>query len=66
MYHALLSYVYEIEEIKDAANLPTKKYYQKLNPLYNLSFLDEKRKCDKVISNFNRINADVFFFQEYA
>jgi len=34
--------------------------------MYDLSFLDEDRKCQKVISNLKRIDADIMFFQEYA
>lgn len=37
-----------------------------MSPLYGLSFLDEDRKCAKVLANFSRIDADVFFFQEYS
>jgi hypothetical protein len=66
MYHTLLRHVYGISEIDEALNLSTDAYIKKFKPYFNLSFLDEKRKGEKVQKNFKRINADVFFFQEYS
>lgn len=66
MYHTLLKYVYKISEISDALALSPDAYLKKLKPMFNLSFLDEKRKGEKVQKNFKRINADIFFFQEYS
>lgn len=66
MFHSLLKYVYNIVEIKDVAGESASKYCEKLKPLYTLSFLDEQRKAVKVRDNFKRINADVFFFQEFS
>lgn len=66
MYHALLKYVYRISEINEALALSTDAYLKKFKPMFNLSFLDEKRKGEKVQKNFKRINADIFFFQEYS
>jgi hypothetical protein len=66
MFHTLLRYVYHVNDIKDALNLPIDTYIKKLKPLYELSFLDEKRKGERVQKNFSKIDADIFFFQEYS
>lgn len=66
MYHTLLKYVYRVVDIKDAESVPIDAYIKKLKPLFQLSFLDEKRKGEKVQKNFKRIDADIFFFQEYS
>ena len=48
MWHTLLRYVYGIRDLKEGAGLSAEKYISRLKPMYNLSFLDEKRKCQKV------------------
>ena len=63
MLHTLLKYVYNIVEIKDIQGQSAQEYRQKLTPFFNLSFLDEQRKAEKVKENMVRVNADVFFFQ---
>ena len=66
MYHTLLKYVYNIVEIKDVEGKDAQPYRDKLRPFFELSFLDEQRKAEKVKENMGRVNADVFFFQEYS
>ena len=66
IFHTLLKYVYGIVELKEAEGKSADDYIKKLTPLYNLSFLDEKKKSIKVSTNMRRIDADVFFFQEYS
>ncbi len=52
MFHALLRYVFKAVQIKDAQHKPVQKYKEKLQPLFNLSFLDQKKKGEKVRKNF--------------
>ena len=66
MWHTLLRYVYGTKDLHEYQGMSANAYIEKLKPMYDLSFLDEDRKCQKVISNLKRIDADIMFFQEYA
>ena len=48
MFHTLLKYVHNIVEIQDIAGKSADEYKNKLKPLFELSFLDEQRKAEKV------------------
>lgn len=65
-FHTLLRYIYKINKIKEAEGKDATEYVKKLKPFYELSFLNEEKKLKKTISNFSKIEADVFFFQEYS
>jgi len=66
MWHTLLCYIYKVSNIEDCFNKDAKQYLEKLGPFYELSYLDENRKGMKLISQLDKIDADVFFFQEYS
>lgn len=63
MYHTLLRYAYRVAEIKDVEGKNAQQYRDKLKPFFQLSFLDEQKKAEKVMENMERVQADVFFFQ---
>lgn len=68
MFHALVRHVYKDKNL-ELANLSTKNvktYLDKYGPYFKLSFLDQKQKCLKTMNGFQKINADIFFFQEYS
>ena len=66
MYHTLLRYVYKIDAVEEALSKDPEIYLKKLRPFYELSFLNEERKVKKMVDNFSKLEADVFFFQEYS
>jgi hypothetical protein len=49
MYHALLSFVYSTDSFEEAIKNDPLQFIQKLKPLYEISFLDEKRKLAKFL-----------------
>lgn len=65
-FHTLLHYVYQIDKLEEALELDPQSYISTLGPFYELSYLDQEKKLDKVIANFSKVEADVFFFQEYS
>ena len=48
MFHTMLKYVYNIVEIKDVQGKDAQQYRDKLKPFFELSFLDEQKKAEKV------------------
>lgn len=65
-YHALLQFVYKEQPFAELIKNDPAPYRELTQPFYNLSFLDEGRKLDKMMASFDNISADIFFIQEYS
>ena len=66
MYHTLLSWVYDTEDFETAIKHDVREYVNKMRGFFNLSFLDEKKKVEKLADNYQKLRTDVFFFQEFS
>lgn len=55
MYHTLLKYTYKKDTFEELIKQDPKKYIETLEPLYNLSFLDEKRKLTTFKTNIEKM-----------
>ena len=66
MFHTLLAHVFKGKNFEQLIKNPVKSYLDLYRPFYDLSFLSEERKLDKFMSSFSKIEADVFFMQEYS
>jgi hypothetical protein len=52
-YHTMLKYVFNIDAIDEAVGKDPNIYLKRLSPLFELSFLDEKRKVKKLVDNLS-------------
>lgn len=56
--------VHQVESINDAKDLSTDTYLKYFRPWFNLSFLNEEKKIEKLLKAMEHIKADIIFFQE--
>jgi hypothetical protein len=58
--------VYNQDNFEELVKQNTAPYRKKLKPFFELSFLDQKKKLDVMIKNFEEMHIDIFFTQEYS
>jgi hypothetical protein len=65
-FHTLLSYVFHKTDLEELLKEDPKVYRENLRKFYEQSFLDEKRKLEKVKATLLKLDFDILFLQEYS
>ncbi len=66
LFHTLLAYAFKKDNFNELIKNPPDLYIDIYRPFYELSFLSEEKKMKRFFDNFDSINADVFFMQEFS
>jgi hypothetical protein len=56
-------FVYNDQPFSELIKNHPEKYQKTIKPFYELSFLCEETKLDKIMNSFSNISADIFFIQ---
>ena len=59
----MLKWVYHINNLDSVHKLSCARYFRKVLPLFEVSFMDEQRKLEKVMKYYKYLDADVIIFQ---
>jgi hypothetical protein len=66
MYHTLLEFVFGNLPFGELIKKDAEQFRKTIDPLYSISFLNEELKLKKFMDSFTKLQADVFFIQEYS
>ena len=58
--------MYNLDNFEELIKQNTAPYRKKLKPFFDLSFLDQKKKLEIMIKNFEEMQTDIFFTQEFS
>lgn len=62
----MLIFVYQIQSFEELIKQNTAPYLAAIVPFFQLSFLDQHRKLDIMARNYEKMDIDILFVQEYS